>query len=300
VDAVYGLVFNLGSLACRILFEPIETQSRMQFGRLAAAAADFHDAKEKTFALRVEVSGGGGGDGAQQEATAATEAWLGEARQLYRARWAEMVGALRVRLMVVGAIGAVFAAFGPAYAYLLLHLLFGAEWSATAAPLCLGLYCLYVLLMAINGMLEAFRDSVASAAQLGEWQHPLSLNGFSLLCFGASAAAAVQLVPRYGGEPARAPPPPPAPLNHSRYERACAPPPLDDRMPPHRAPCLCCGAVIACSRGHHPRQLPQPRAARRLLRLLPARAGRPSAVDAAGAADRWRVGLCVLFGGRFD
>ena len=39
VDAVYGLVFNLGSLACRILFEPIETQSRMQQSLLPTEGA---------------------------------------------------------------------------------------------------------------------------------------------------------------------------------------------------------------------------------------------------------------------
>ena len=56
-----------------------------------------------------------------------------------------------MRLRLLGCLGLLFVAFGPAYSWLLLHLLYGDEWSATAAPQALAVYCLYVLLMAVNG-----------------------------------------------------------------------------------------------------------------------------------------------------
>ena len=134
-DAVYGVVFNLGSLAGRLIFEPVETQSRVQFGRLAATSRALSEATEAR-----ERSGA--------EADADAEA---AALEAHRALWCDSLPALRVRLRLLGCLGLLFVAFGPAYSWLLLHLLYGDEWSATAAPQALAVYCLYVLLMAVNG-----------------------------------------------------------------------------------------------------------------------------------------------------
>ena len=127
-DAVYGVVFNLGSLAGRLIFEPVETQSRVQFGRLAATSRALSEATEAREGSGVEA-----------------------ALEAHTALWCDSLPALRVRLRLLGCLGLLFVAFGPAYSWLLLHLLYGDEWSATAAPQALAVYCLYVLLMAVNG-----------------------------------------------------------------------------------------------------------------------------------------------------
>jgi oligosaccharide translocation protein RFT1 len=63
-------------------------------------------------------------------------------------------------------IGLIFACFGPAYAYLLLDLLYTAKYSNTAAPEFLAWYCVYILIMAVNGITEAFAHSAASTRVL--------------------------------------------------------------------------------------------------------------------------------------
>ena len=54
-------------------------------------------------------------------------------------------------------------AFGPAYTYMLLRLVYGQRWSETEAPRALAVYCLYILLLAVNGILEAFVHAVANS-----------------------------------------------------------------------------------------------------------------------------------------
>ncbi len=53
--------------------------------------------------------------------------------------------------------------FGPACTYMLLRLLYGLRWSETEAPRALATYCVYILLLAVNGILEAFVHAVAES-----------------------------------------------------------------------------------------------------------------------------------------
>ena len=59
--------------------------------------------------------------------------------------------------------GLLAAAFGPAYTYMLLRLVYGQRWSETEAPRALAAYCLYILLLAVNGIFEAFVHAVADS-----------------------------------------------------------------------------------------------------------------------------------------
>lgn len=75
--------------------------------------------------------------------------------------------------------GMLAAAFGPAYAYLALRIVYGQGWSETGAPSALALYSWYICLLAINGILEAFQHGVVTPSQLAHsntW-----LIGFSVL-----------------------------------------------------------------------------------------------------------------------
>lgn len=53
--------------------------------------------------------------------------------------------------------------FGPPYSYVLLRVVYGQRWSETDAPRALAVYCLYILLLAVNGILEAFVHAVAKS-----------------------------------------------------------------------------------------------------------------------------------------
>lgn len=57
---------------------------------------------------------------------------------------------LAVLVRSVAIVGTVAAAFGPAYAWLLLRLLYGERWSDTEAPAALAAYSSYILLLAVS------------------------------------------------------------------------------------------------------------------------------------------------------
>ncbi len=64
---------------------------------------------------------------------------------------ARLAAQLRALLRCVALLGLLVAAFGPAYSYTLLRLLYGAKWSDSGAPRVLACYCGYVLVLALNG-----------------------------------------------------------------------------------------------------------------------------------------------------
>jgi oligosaccharide translocation protein RFT1 len=64
--------------------------------------------------------------------------------------------AFLLALRLVLTIGLIFAVFGPPYTHVLVHLVLGSRWSASAVPAVLGWYCVYIACLALNGMSESF------------------------------------------------------------------------------------------------------------------------------------------------
>ncbi|KAJ0098461.1 hypothetical protein Patl1_19833 [Pistacia atlantica] len=62
--------------------------------------------------------------------------------------------------------GLIFMAFGPSYSYSLIRLLYGQNWSDGEASLALKYYCLYIIVLAMNGTSEAFLHAVATEDQI--------------------------------------------------------------------------------------------------------------------------------------
>lgn len=73
---------------------------------------------------------------------------------------------LMVLLKLMTYIGLYFITFGPAFSYLLLHILYGSAYSLSDAPTVLSTYFFYVEFMGINGITEAFVHAVASQKHL--------------------------------------------------------------------------------------------------------------------------------------
>lgn len=63
-------------------------------------------------------------------------------------------------------LGLCFATFGPNFSYLLLHIIYGEKYSSTSAPIELSWMCFYLLLIGINGILEAFSQSSGDSRTL--------------------------------------------------------------------------------------------------------------------------------------
>nr|GEU66537.1 protein RFT1 homolog isoform X1 [Tanacetum cinerariifolium] len=85
---------------------------------------------------------------------------------------------LRDALKLVTLIGLIFMAFGPSYSYSLIRLLYGRKWSDGEASAALRYYCLYVVVLAMNGTSEAFLHAVASEDQLKRSNNSLVLFSF--------------------------------------------------------------------------------------------------------------------------
>lgn len=100
-------------------------------------------------------------------------------------------------LKLVLLIGLVVMAFGPSYSYSLLRILYGQKWSDGEASTVLKYYCMYVVVLAINGTSEAFLHAVATENQLKQWNCYSTLFSFIYLVLNIyliQSAGAVGLI----------------------------------------------------------------------------------------------------------
>ena len=127
-QGIYSVVHNLGSMAARFIFKPLEESFAVYFTKSLPRGS-------LPSSLPEEV--------------------------LHSSR------GILVRLFrVVLLIGFVFAAFSPGYSQLLLHLYGGRMLSESDAPFLLKCFSLYVLLLAVNGISECFCFSVMGQQQI--------------------------------------------------------------------------------------------------------------------------------------
>lgn len=100
-------------------------------------------------------------------------------------------------LKLVLLIGLVVVAFGPSYSYSLLRILYGQKWSDGEASTVLKYYCMYVVVLAMNGTSEAFLHAVATENQLKQWNCYSTLFSFIYLILNVyliQSAGAVGLI----------------------------------------------------------------------------------------------------------
>ena len=131
-QGVYAMASSYGSLAARILLQPLEENARLLWGRLAAAAAVANTT----------------------EGTAAT---------LKKTRKQELMDSYTTLVKLVLYVGLIFSCIGVNYTNLLLNILAGRTWGSNGeAGLVLSAFCVYTAFLAMNGMTEAFVYSVAN------------------------------------------------------------------------------------------------------------------------------------------
>jgi len=146
-QGIYALASNYGSLIARMLFQPLEESSRNLFAKLLSQTGDRDDnGKANPDSLRSAVT------------------------------------ILQNILRLYSLLSVFFFSAGPPLAPLLLSLIAGSQWSNSAAGSVLSSFCYYIPLLAVNGITEAFVQSVASAKQLQQqsfWMFGFSV-GFGL------------------------------------------------------------------------------------------------------------------------
>ncbi|CAG8627220.1 3110_t:CDS:2, partial [Racocetra persica] len=147
-QGIYAFVVNYGSLICRILFQPLEEAGRTLFSKILTNVdkKDEKDAKKMTDTQKTAL-----------------------------------FTSLKVLTTIIKfhiLLGLLFICFATNYTGTLIDLLVGSVWSQSPAPLVLSAYCLYVPIMGVNGITEAFVAAVAT-------EETLSALNYWLIAFSA-------------------------------------------------------------------------------------------------------------------
>ncbi|TPX10318.1 uncharacterized protein E0L32_008723 [Thyridium curvatum] len=148
-QGVYALANNYGGLVARLVLQPVEESSRNYFSRLLSSVNSNDEVKDA------------------------------EAKASLKQAASDLTTLLRLYITLSLPV----AAIGFTAAHPLIALVAGPQWSASGAGATLSVFTLYVPLLALNGVLEAFVASVASETQV----HAQSawMGGFSLVFAGA-------------------------------------------------------------------------------------------------------------------
>lgn len=136
-QGVYDVVNNLGSMAARFLFLPIEESSYFYFAQMINRTVPI----EKQPRSEVE----------------------------------QVAGVLRRLLRALTLLGAIIVVFGFSYSHLLLHLYGGKTLTDGSGPLLIKAHCLAVWFMGINGVTEAYVFAAMSHEQLDKYNRVMVL-----------------------------------------------------------------------------------------------------------------------------
>ncbi|RYO92979.1 hypothetical protein DL762_001341 [Monosporascus cannonballus] len=174
-QGVYALANNYGGLLARLVFQPIEESSRNYFSKLLST-----DTSTTT-----------------DSADSAQEVDSGESRIISSSSSTPSAAVIKARdnlralLRFYVLLGILVVSIGPYAAPLLVQIVAGSRWSASGAGGVLARYCLYIPLLAINGVAEAFVSSVATKEQI----HRQSLwMGLFSVAFGVAGFAALRVL----------------------------------------------------------------------------------------------------------
>ncbi|KAK8091999.1 Oligosaccharide translocation protein RFT1 [Apiospora hydei] len=146
-QGVYALANNYGSLLARLVFQPVEESSRNYFSKLLAATSS--EEKENS------STGNKENDKNLAPSSSPSNQALAKART-------DLVSILHAYLLL----SLLILTLGPFGAPLLVQLIAGPAWASSGAGLVLAQYCLYLPLLALNGLTEAFVSSVATEADV--------------------------------------------------------------------------------------------------------------------------------------
>ncbi|KAA8494412.1 Protein RFT1-like [Porphyridium purpureum] len=142
-QGAFKLASNIASLIARFLLEPLEELCFNVFSRLGNDLASF---PQPTPGESVTREGSKTRDNSSAFHTLETT--------------------LRVALTVVVLTTGMVACIGPSFATLFVHLMYGSTWAEhTRAPMLLSMYFSYVMVMSVNGVVEALLNATATQKQ---------------------------------------------------------------------------------------------------------------------------------------
>uniref|UniRef100_A0A9L0RT98 Protein RFT1 homolog n=1 Tax=Equus caballus TaxID=9796 RepID=A0A9L0RT98_HORSE len=153
-QGIYDIVNNLGSLVARLIFQPIEESFYIFFAKVLERGKDATLQKQEDVAVAAVV----------------------------------LESLLKLALLA----GLTITVFGFAYSQLALDIYGGAMLSSGSGPILLRSYCLYVLLLAINGVTECFTFAAMSKEEVDRYN-------FTMLGLSSSFLVLSYLLTRWCG-----------------------------------------------------------------------------------------------------
>ncbi|KAG8523928.1 Protein RFT1 [Galemys pyrenaicus] len=153
-QGVYDIVNNLGSLVARLIFQPIEESFYIFFAKVLERGKEATLQKQEDIAVAAAV----------------------------------LESLLKLALLA----GLTITVFGFAYSQLALDIYGGAMLSTGSGPVLLRSYCLYVLLLAINGVTECFTFAAMSKEEVDRYN-------FTMLALSSSFLVLSYLLTRWCG-----------------------------------------------------------------------------------------------------
>eukprot|EP00123_Amoebidium_parasiticum_P021819 comp7428_c1_seq1/m.3099 comp7428_c1_seq1/g.3099 ORF comp7428_c1_seq1/g.3099 comp7428_c1_seq1/m.3099 type:complete len:574 (-) comp7428_c1_seq1:73-1794(-) len=131
-QGVFDVISNLGALVARFLFSPIEESYYLFFTKVLDRNTTTDPTRKAVVTQNVRLAG----------------------------------RALQTLLKFGLLVGLVFVCYGPSYTRILLDLYGGSNLSAGTGPYLLSWYCVYVLLLALNGVGECFVSAASNPSEL--------------------------------------------------------------------------------------------------------------------------------------
>ncbi|XP_004864410.1 protein RFT1 homolog isoform X4 [Heterocephalus glaber] len=153
-QGVYDIVNNLGSLVARLIFQPVEESFYLFFAKVLEREKDATLQKQEDIAVAAAV----------------------------------LESLLKLALLA----GLTITVFGFAYSHLALDIYGGTMLSSGSGPVLLRSYCLYVLLLAINGVTECFTFAAMSKEEVDRYN-------FMMLALSSSFLVLSYLLTRWCG-----------------------------------------------------------------------------------------------------
>jgi oligosaccharide translocation protein RFT1 len=153
-QGIFAVANNYGSLVARLLYLPVENASRLAFSKFAADIAKNADAV-RTIISRSSTQ-------VDSSTERALSAEMDSQMITMRLKTHEMKSILSRLVVAVALFGCIFPLFGLPYISVVVNILLSSTWRTPETIRTLRSYCVYLLVLGVNGISEAFVQSVAS------------------------------------------------------------------------------------------------------------------------------------------
>ena len=146
-QGIYSVANNYCSLVARLAFFPIEEACRLTFPRMVG---EINGILRKMKDQKIDTS-----NTVDSYRFSDTE----ESTEI-RGKLREMYSLLLALLQLVALVGIVFSLFGPFFARAFVNLILGSRWRSEEIVHTISSFCFYIMIMGLNGVSEAFCQSV--------------------------------------------------------------------------------------------------------------------------------------------